>query len=125
MSRIVQLLTRSRLSRIGSIRSSHQLSRISTIVPKQLSIPPGNQFPTINYSQKVHTPPEETLLDLKLYEGVCSETLEELNDYFEEILENTSCLDSVPDITYSVSILQLILFCSSCSPLPPPFRMAF
>lgn len=54
-------------------------------------------------SQKVHTPPEDSLMDLNLYEDVCTETLEELHDYFEEILENTTRLDSNPDVLYSVS----------------------
>lgn len=47
-------------------------------------------------------------MDLKLYEAVCTETLEELSDYFEEILENTSCLDSVPDVLYSVGWKALL-----------------
>ena len=57
-----------------------------------------------NYSQKIHTPPEDTLLSLKLYDDVCTETLEQLTDYFEEVLETTNCLDSAPDVMYSVRI---------------------
>lgn len=41
------------------------------------------------------------LLDLVTFESVCSDTLESLCDYFEDIVENDPKLQS-PDITYSV-----------------------
>lgn len=41
------------------------------------------------------------LLDLMTFESVCSDTLESLCDYFEEIVESDAKLNA-PDITYSV-----------------------
>lgn len=105
MLRTVRLLRGIRWTGVPRSSVTHRLPRITTILPgitqNETNLSSGTRS-TRNYSQKVHTPPEESLLDLKLYDNVCTDTLEELNDYFEEILENTNCLDSVPDILYSV-----------------------
>lgn len=100
MYKTARLLSRIRLGGVSSRCVSNQIRKLPVLFPK-ISINPITQR---KYSQKVHTPPENTLMDLNLYEFVCSETLEELGDYFEEILENTNCLDSVPDVMYSVKI---------------------
>lgn len=44
------------------------------------------------------------LLDLNVFEQICSDTLEELCEYFEEIVEKTGKIDTDPDVTYSVYI---------------------
>lgn len=48
--------------------------------------------------------PEESLLDINIFERVCSNTIEDLADHFEAITEETSILSSAPDVTYSVNI---------------------
>lgn len=109
MIRTVRLLCRFRSTRVLDIPSSRQLSRIAVRLPRisvKVTSPFANNNNALrNFSQKVELPPEDSSMDLKLYDNVCTETLEELNDYFEEVLENTSCLDSVPDVLYSVTIV--------------------
>lgn len=103
-----RLLCRIRSTRVLSTPSSRPLSRIAVRLPRisvKVTSPfANNNNAQRNFSQKVELPPEDSSMDLKLYDNVCTETLEELNDYFEEVLENTSCLDSVPDVLYSVTI---------------------
>lgn len=60
-------------------------------------------FCSKNYSSS-NKPTEhvvDSVLDQATYEGVCSETLDAINDYFEQLLEST---DKLPgsDISYSV-----------------------
>lgn len=48
---------------------------------------------------------EVPLMDLLTFESLCSETLESLTDYFEEIVEADPNLQNA-DIAYSVSLLK-------------------
>lgn len=96
---------------ISRIRYSSVLAKGLTRQICSATVRHRETLPRINlprdFSQKLHTPPEDTLMDANLYEFVCSDALEQLGDYFEEILENTNCLDSVPDVLYSVGCRQL------------------
>lgn len=51
----------------------------------------------------------DSVLDQVTYERVCSETLDAINDYFEQLLEST---DNLPgsDISYSVGLYNLFTF---------------
>lgn len=94
------------------------IQRCSTIVPRLTSM----QFPEI--SRRIDTNPNifsakknffssgsrdfvaAGLLDLNSFENVCSETLEQLSDYFEAIVELEPNLPN-SDITFSVRLLFL------------------
>lgn len=55
--------------------------------------------------------PQATEVDPLVYDQICSETLESLSDYFEELVESSSIFKGA-DITYSVSKVHSTL--SSC-----------
>lgn len=54
-----------------------------------------------------NTAPDECPLDSVTYERVCSETLEGLTDYFDEILDKDTTLKST-DVLYSVSFSKIL-----------------
>lgn len=63
-------------------------------------------FPTRNFCSVFSKSPDylqdSQLLDLKIFDPICSQTLESLTDYFEEIVEADSKFQSA-DVNYSVS----------------------
>lgn len=94
MFRTVRFICRIRCTRVLARCTTRQICGVTLRHPTSALVR--------DFSQKVHTPPEDTLMDANLYEFVCSDALEQLADYFEEVLENTNVLDSVPDVLYSV-----------------------
>lgn len=52
-------------------------------------------------SSHIHSADDAYIIDAVTYDKVCTETLEALYDYFEELLERIPHLKS-PDITYGV-----------------------
>ena len=51
----------------------------------------------------------EALVDSNTFEAVCAETLESLCDYFDEIIEQTSHLNTA-DVTFGVKPFKLNLY---------------
>lgn len=92
----------------------YPLTRINWKEPFRISCgQQSNYFSTINCqrcSNKPSVEPVDSNLDAITYEKVCTETLDSLNDYFEQLLENITDEDEEylkqfknSDISYSVS----------------------
>lgn len=72
-----------------------------------LSQKPHSIWLNRNYSTSTGTDPlASALLDLVIYESVCSDTLEGLCEYFDDLVESTPHLKSA-DVNYSVRIFFL------------------
>lgn len=92
-----------RISRQNKIINHNQLRYFLTYQPvlikklHSLRLPESNS-PQLFSTQVINSDEVDPLL----YEKVCEETLESLSDYFEQLVEESSNLDTA-DVSYSVS----------------------
>lgn len=103
MSIILRRQTKLIASVIAQIRSTQCHYRISHITVGCLSQKAVNSI-CLNRSYCTPTDPlGSALLDLMTYEAICSDTLEGLCEYFDDLVESTPHLKSA-DVNYSVRI---------------------
>lgn len=92
---------------INKNRILQNLTISSNKVICQTKIEHKNIFTSLPNERFLSTKPTEHVVDSVLnhatYEKVCSETLDGLNDYFEQLLESVDYLPG-SDIQYSVSL---------------------
>lgn len=82
---------------------SSRVPEIKRVLSQNLKIP-SRSFSHSSDSDFVAS----NLMDLMTFESVCSDTLESLCEYFEEIVENEPKLTN-PDIVFSVSLLVFLI----------------
>lgn len=113
MSIILRRKTNFIASAIAQMKSTHFHYRIRHIPVRCLS----QKVVYSNWSNRTYcsTPKSDpvdpvgtALLDLVIYESVCSDTLEGLCEYFDDLVESTPHLKSA-DVNYSVRILLFSL----------------
>lgn len=90
-------------------RNQRNLKRFATIswcqLPEAVAAASRYRLQKCTYSSAPKQPTEhvvDSILDHATYERVCSDTLDGLNDYFEQLLES---VENIPgsDLAYSVS----------------------
>jgi hypothetical protein len=84
--------------------------RISPACSSINSLQPSHEFRNRRVFSVFSKSPEYSsdapLMDLLKFEGLCSETLESLTDYFEEVVESDPKLSNA-DVAYSVSLTRI------------------
>lgn len=108
MSIILRRNTKQIASAIAQIRSTQSYYHTRQICHIPVSCLNQKNVQSISLNRTYCTPRTDplgsALLDLVIYEAVCSDTLEGLCEYFDDLVESTPHLKSA-DVNYSVRIL--------------------